>query len=265
MSDFLARIGAHKREEVLHRVATRPLDEVRDAALGAAPARDFRAALAGPAPRLIAEIKRVSPAKGALNPTLSPAHLARTYAAAGAHALSVLTDEGFFKGSDADLIEARAAVDLPVLRKDFTVSVHDVADARLIGADAVLLIAAALERSELIELHRLATELGLDALVEVLENVRDAHEGPMLVHVVTKKGKGYGPAEAAADKYHGVQRFDVVSGEQAKAEPGPPSYTGVFAKALIAEAERDPRVVAITAAMPDGTVAEQRFDLSVTD
>jgi 1-deoxy-D-xylulose-5-phosphate synthase len=75
----------------------------------------------------------------------------------------------------------------------------------------------------------------------------------MLVHVVTRKGKGYGPAEAAADKYHGVQKFDVVSGVQAKAEPGPPSYTGVFAKALLAEAERDEKVVAITAAMPSGT------------
>ena len=93
----------------------------------------------------------------------------------------------------------------------------------------------------------------VERLVKILENVRDAGEGPMLVHVVTKKGKGYAPAEAAADKYHGVQKFDVVSGEQAKAEPGPPSYTGVFAKALIAEAERDDKVVAITAAMPAGT------------
>ncbi len=93
----------------------------------------------------------------------------------------------------------------------------------------------------------------IEGLVQILENVRDADEGPMLVHVVTKKGKGYGPAEAAADKYHGVQKFDVVSGEQAKAEPGPPSYTGVFAKALTAEAERDDKVVAITAAMPSGT------------
>jgi 1-deoxy-D-xylulose-5-phosphate synthase len=93
----------------------------------------------------------------------------------------------------------------------------------------------------------------VERLVKILENVRDADEGPMLVHVVTKKGKGYGPAEAAADKYHGVQKFDVVSGEQAKAEPGPPSYTGVFAKALIAEAARDDRIVAITAAMPAGT------------
>ena len=93
----------------------------------------------------------------------------------------------------------------------------------------------------------------IEGLVQILENVRDADEGPMLVHVVTKKGKGYGPAEAAADKYHGVQKFDVISGEQAKAEPGPPSYTGVFAKALIAEATRDDKVVAITAAMPSGT------------
>jgi 1-deoxy-D-xylulose-5-phosphate synthase len=93
----------------------------------------------------------------------------------------------------------------------------------------------------------------VEGLVQILENVRDADEGPMLVHVVTKKGKGYGPAEAAADKYHGVQKFDVVSGEQAKAEPGPPSYTAVFAKALTAEAERDEKVVAITAAMPSGT------------
>ncbi|MEA3017806.1 MAG: 1-deoxy-D-xylulose-5-phosphate synthase, partial [Sphingomonadales bacterium] len=113
----------------------------------------------------------------------------------------------------------------------------------------------------------------VDALVEVLENVRDAGEGPMLVHVVTKKGKGYGPAEAAADKYHGVQKFDLVSGVQAKAEPGPPSYTGVFAKGLVAEAERDPRVVAITAAMPSGTgldkfadrFPERMFDVGIAE
>ena len=93
----------------------------------------------------------------------------------------------------------------------------------------------------------------LDHLIPVLENVRDAKDGPVLIHVVTKKGHGYAPAEAAADKYHGVQKFDVITGEQAKAPAGPPSYTGVFAKALMAEAERDPTVVAITAAMPSGT------------
>src|SRR5207253_8047917 len=91
------------------------------------------------------------------------------------------------------------------------------------------------------------------ALVEVLENVRDAEVGPMLVHVVTKKGKGYAPAENAADKYHGVVKFDVVSGVQAKAAAAAPSYTSVLAKALAAEMERDEKVVAITAAMPSGT------------
>ncbi|MDB5687112.1 MAG: 1-deoxy-D-xylulose-5-phosphate synthase, partial [Rhizorhabdus sp.] len=93
----------------------------------------------------------------------------------------------------------------------------------------------------------------LDHLLPVLENVRDSDHGPILIHVVTQKGKGYGPAEAAADKYHGVQKFDVISGVQAKAPPGPPSYTGVFANALIAEARRDSTICAITAAMPAGT------------
>jgi 1-deoxy-D-xylulose-5-phosphate synthase len=93
----------------------------------------------------------------------------------------------------------------------------------------------------------------IDQLVPILENVRDAAEGPCLIHVVTQKGKGYGPAEAAADKYHGVQKFDVITGEQAKAAAGPPSYTAVFAKALLAEAARDSTICAITAAMPSGT------------
>ena len=93
----------------------------------------------------------------------------------------------------------------------------------------------------------------LEQLVPILENVRDAAEGPCLIHVVTQKGKGYSYAEAAADKYHGVTKFDVVTGVQAKAPPGPPSYTSVFARALMAEAERDNRIVAITAAMPSGT------------
>ncbi len=93
----------------------------------------------------------------------------------------------------------------------------------------------------------------IDQLIPILENVRDAVEGPCLVHVVTQKGKGYGPAEQSADKYHGVQKFDVITGEQAKSAGGPPNYTGVFAQALIAEAQRDPTVCAITAAMPSGT------------
>jgi 1-deoxy-D-xylulose-5-phosphate synthase len=111
------------------------------------------------------------------------------------------------------------------------------------------------------------------ALVEVLENVRDADVGPMLVHVVTNKGKGYEPAESAADKYHGVVKFDVVSGKQDKGASGAPSYTSVFAKALAGEMERDGKVVAITAAMPAGTgldktaerFPERTFDVGIAE
>ncbi|HXM85209.1 MAG TPA: 1-deoxy-D-xylulose-5-phosphate synthase, partial [Stellaceae bacterium] len=94
----------------------------------------------------------------------------------------------------------------------------------------------------------------IDHLLPVLKNVRDSNDtGPVLVHVVTQKGRGYAPAEAAADKYHGVVKFDVATGAQVKAKANAPSYTNVFAKALIAEAEADERIVAITAAMPSGT------------
>ena len=93
----------------------------------------------------------------------------------------------------------------------------------------------------------------LEQLIPVLENVRDAAEGPCLIHVVTQKGKGYGPAEASADKYHGVQKFDVITGTQDKAPPGPPSYQNVFGETLAKLAETDKRIVAITAAMPSGT------------
>jgi 1-deoxy-D-xylulose-5-phosphate synthase len=114
----------------------------------------------------------------------------------------------------------------------------------------------------------------LDHLLPVLRNVRDAEEqGPILLHVVTKKGKGYPPAEAAADKYHGVTKFNVLTGEQAKAPPGPPSYTRVFADALIREAETNPRIVGITAAMPSGTgldrfaarFPERFFDVGIAE
>jgi indole-3-glycerol phosphate synthase len=116
---------------------------------------------------VIAEIKRRSPSKGPLAPDLEPAMVAKAYAAGGAACLSVLTDAEFFGGSADDLAQARSAVDLPVLRKDFTVGPADVCDARLMGADAVLLIVAALAPGELGDLLRTARSLGLDALVEV--------------------------------------------------------------------------------------------------
>jgi 1-deoxy-D-xylulose-5-phosphate synthase len=113
----------------------------------------------------------------------------------------------------------------------------------------------------------------LEHLLPVLTNVRDKDDGPVLVHVVTQKGKGYGPAEAAADRYHGVNRFDVLTGAQDKPKANAPSYTSVFAKSLVAEAERDDKIVAITAAMPGGTgldlfekaFPERMFDVAIAE
>ena len=116
---------------------------------------------------VISEIKRRSPSKGDLNAGLDPSELARRYEAGGASCLSVLTDEGHFGGSVADLQAARSAVSLPVLRKDFTVDVRDVLDARTMGADCVLLIASALSREDIGEFHRVADSIGLDVLVEI--------------------------------------------------------------------------------------------------
>lgn len=116
---------------------------------------------------VITEIKRRSPSKGDLFADLDPVRLAGQYERGGASCLSVLTDEEFFGGSVADLQAARGAVSLPVLRKDFTVHRHDVLDARIMGADCVLLIAAALDDAELAELHALALDVGLDVLVEI--------------------------------------------------------------------------------------------------
>src|SRR5947208_7631278 len=168
-SSVLDRIvAAHRRAAAAD---TRPLDELERAALAARPVRPFRAALAAPGMGVIAEIKRRSPSKGDLAPVLVPAVLAKAYAEGGANCLSVLTDTEFFGGSVDDLVEARTACDLPVLRKDFTVSEADVYDARGMGADAVLLIVAALDDDELARFHALAGELGLAALVEVHDEV----------------------------------------------------------------------------------------------
>jgi len=140
-------------------------------AAGRAPAtRGFGTALARSGIEglaVVAEIKRRSPSKGELDPGLDPAQLARQYAEGGARCLSVLTDADYFGGSAADLAAGRAACALPVLRKDFTLSPADVADARLMGADAVLLIVTALSDTELADLHALAKSFGLDVLVEV--------------------------------------------------------------------------------------------------
>jgi indole-3-glycerol phosphate synthase len=167
MATYLDRILAAHRAAAI--ADTRPVDQLREAAWQCStPVRAFRAGLRrADGLAVIAEIKRRSPAKAELAPDLIAEVLAKAYADGGAACLSVLTDGEFFGGSPADLADARAATNLPVLRKDFTVGPADVCDARLMGADAVLLIVAALSRSELQQLTELAGELGLDALVEV--------------------------------------------------------------------------------------------------
>jgi indole-3-glycerol phosphate synthase len=146
----------------------RSLDGLIAQAAGLPAARGFRnQLLAAEGIAVISEVKRRSPSKGDLAPEIDPAQLAQTYALGGASCLSVLTDEAWFGGSVDDLQQARSAVSLPVLRKDFTVDARDVVDARLMGADAVLLIAAALDDAELRAFSALARELGLDVLVEI--------------------------------------------------------------------------------------------------
>jgi len=158
----LAEIVASKRDEVATLGPRRR--ELAAAAAAAPPARDFLGALVGPTLGVVAEIKRRSPSKGALAPDLDPAALARAYVAGGASCLSVLTDGPYFGGGPADLVAARGAVDLPVLRKDFTVDPVQIDEAR---PDAVLLIVAALDDGALADLHAHAVDRGLAVLVEV--------------------------------------------------------------------------------------------------
>lgn len=164
MATYLDEIMAAHRAAA--QADSRSVDELAARAAVAPHPRDFAAALTGDGVSVIAEIKRRSPSKGLLSPALVPEALAKEYALGGAAALSVLTDESFFGGSAADLMAARSSVDLPVLRKDFTVGPLDVLDARLMGADALLVIVAALDDAELKELLELTQELGLAALVE---------------------------------------------------------------------------------------------------
>jgi indole-3-glycerol phosphate synthase len=160
-------VAAHRARADTDR---RPLDDLVSEARRSPPTRGFAAHLAmepGDDVAVIAEVKRRSPSKGVLDATLDPAVAAADYAAGGAACVSVLTDQEFFGGSAEDLRRASQACTLPVLRKDFTVSAADVCDARIMGADGVLLIVAALSDTELAELSAVARQVGIDALVEV--------------------------------------------------------------------------------------------------
>ncbi|MCC8396399.1 indole-3-glycerol phosphate synthase TrpC [Paraburkholderia sp. MMS20-SJTR3] len=173
MSDILDRIIAVKREEVRAAEQSAPLEELRLEA-SSRDLRDFVGALrakhAAGLAAVISEVKKASPSKGVLREHFVPADIARSYEKHGAACLSVLTDVQFFQGSVAYLQEARAACQLPVIRKDFIVDPYQIVEARAMGADAILLIAAALETTEMQDLEALAHSLGLAVLVEVHDN-----------------------------------------------------------------------------------------------
>jgi indole-3-glycerol phosphate synthase len=170
VADILVRILDCKRQEVARARQVMPLKELRQRATGLPPTRGFRQALQAQADqgtRIIAEIKKASPSAGLIRADFDPVAVAATYQRHGAAAISVLTDQQFFQGELAFLTAIRQEVHLPLLRKDFVVDPYQLYEARLYGADAVLLIAAALDVSELLELAALSLELGLEPLVEV--------------------------------------------------------------------------------------------------
>ncbi|HBH25882.1 MAG TPA: indole-3-glycerol phosphate synthase TrpC [Rhodospirillaceae bacterium] len=183
----LGAICEAKRAHVAACRARVPLAEIRQRAESAGPARGFAAALAArPGPALIAEVKRASPSKGTLFPQADAAEVAQAYERGGAACLSVLTDTPYFGGRDEDLVQARAATRLPVLRKDFTLEPYQVYEARALGADAILLILAALEDPLAASLASLAADLGMDVLCEVhneAELARAAALGARLIGV----------------------------------------------------------------------------------
>lgn len=176
---ILDKIIEHKRGEIGVAEARRSLNELKAACKNAPAPRDFIGALHKPTVALIAEIKHASPSKGVLIDPFDPVALATFYAQHGAAAISVLTDEKFFQGHLDDLIAVRAVVDIPIIRKEFIISPYQIYEARAAGADAILLIVGALEDHLLAELHALATELGLAALVEV----HDAPEMERALHL----------------------------------------------------------------------------------
>jgi indole-3-glycerol phosphate synthase len=252
--DILQKILRRKAEEVLERLAATPYETLLRQATQADPPRGFvralQARLDAGQPAVIAEIKKASPSKGVLRPQFFPARIAESYAAHGAACLSVLTDKDFFQGGEAYLREARAACTLPVIRKDFIVDPYQVVEARAIGADCILLIAAALEDSALFQLADLAGELGMDVLVEVhdaaelkralvlnlpLIGINNRNLRSFEVHldttldllasipegciVVTESGI-LGPEDVALMQRHGVNAFLVGEAFMRAEEPG---------------------------------------------
>jgi indole-3-glycerol phosphate synthase len=252
--DILKEIVARKVAEVAARRARVPLAAIAAAAREADPPRGFvaalRARIAAGRPAVIAEAKKASPSKGVLRPDFDPAAIARSYERGGAACLSVLTDVDFFQGCDAYLQQAREACVLPVLRKDFVIDPYQVWEARALGADCILLIAACLDDAALADLNALARDLGMDALIEVHDgdeldralridnpmvgiNNRDLRSFAVSLDatlglleripgdrlVVTESGI-LGPADVALMRRHGVHAFLVGEAFMRAPDPG---------------------------------------------
>lgn len=203
---ILDRILERKRAEVAERSARLPLRELEARAADAAPARGFAAAIEGAvargAPAVIAEVKKASPSKGVIRADFDPPTIARSYEAGGAACLSVLTDVDFFQGADRYLQQARAACELPVLRKDFTVDEYQVVEARALGADCILLIVAALDDAALQALAARAQDLGMDVLLE-------AHDGDELARALAVPVAADGRAPLLGINNRDLRSFEV--------------------------------------------------------
>jgi len=167
MAEILATIAAHVREVVATRRRDRPLKSLRDRSIFGAPTRGFANAVAGTQRRIVAEVKKASPSKGLIRADFDPVAIAKDYAAHGASAISVLTEERFFLGDLHDLEQIHANVAVPLLRKDFMLDSYQIVESKSFGADAVLFIAAMLDYQLMSELRQQASELQMDSLVEV--------------------------------------------------------------------------------------------------
>jgi indole-3-glycerol phosphate synthase len=239
MSDGFVRTGTilddildHKAREVAIRRHNGSLNQVRDAAQMVAPPRDFRAALLRETVALIAEVKHASPSKGILIEDFNPEALGAIYASQGAAAISVLTDERFFKGALAHLTAVRNVVDVPVLRKDFVLDEFQVYEGRAAGADAILLIVAALTDAQLRDLHALIIDLGMAALVEVhneAETERALNLGASLIGINNRDLKTFDVSLDVTARLAALVPDDVVLvAESGIASPSDVRRMGMF-------------------------------------
>jgi len=203
MSEILATIAAHVREVVARRQRELPLAALRERALFRAPTRGFAKALSGTARHIVAEVKKASPSKGLIRADFDPVAIAKDYAAHGASAISVLTEEKFFQGDLAYLEQIHQNVALPLLRKDFMLDPYQIVEAKSFGADAVLFIAAMLDGQMMGELRQQASELQMDSLVEVhseIELEAALNAGAQLIGINNRDLKTFAVSLATTEK-----------------------------------------------------------------